>query len=105
MPTLEFSAAALRDMAEIEARIEEASGSSEAAERFVTQLVEKCKRLAKFGTRVGRKRPELLPDLRSYPYRNYIIFFRYTGDSFYVVNVLFGARDIGTYFSAVKEGE
>jgi toxin ParE1/3/4 len=102
MPSLEFSAPALRDLAEIELRVEEASASTEVAQKFVTQLVEKCKRLARFETRIGRARQELLPDLRSYPYRNYVIFFRYVGDSFYVVNILHGARDIGAYFGGAK---
>jgi toxin ParE1/3/4 len=104
MPALVFSTPALRDLAEIEARVEEVSGSGEVAQAFVTRLVEKCKRLAGFKTRIGRPRQELLPDLRSYPYRNHVIFFRYVGDSFYVVNVLHGARDIGTYFAGAKEG-
>jgi toxin ParE1/3/4 len=102
MPTLVFSTPALRDLAEIEARVEETSGSSEVAQAFVTRLVEKCKRLARFKTRIGRPRQELLPDLRSYPYRSHIIFFRYVAGSFYVVNVLYGARDIGAYFAGEK---
>ncbi len=56
MPTLVFSTPALRDLAEIEARVEETSGSGEVAQAFVTRLVEKCKRLAGFGTRIGRPR-------------------------------------------------
>lgn len=99
MPIPVFSTAAQRDLAEIEARVEETSGSGEVAQAFVTLLVAKCKRLAGFKTRIGRPRQELLPDLRSYPYRNYVIFFRYVGGSFYVVNVLHGARDIGAYFA------
>ena len=98
MPTLVFSKAALRDLAQIEARVEEISGSADAAQAFVTRLIAKCVRLAKFKTRIGRSRPELLPDPRSYPYGNYVIFFRYAGGDFHVVNVLHGARDIGAYF-------
>ncbi len=99
MPRLVFSTPALRDLAKIEARIEEVSGSSDTAQSFVELVVSKCSRLAGFETRIGRPRPELLPDLRSFPYRNYIIFFRYTGDSFYVVNILRATRDIGTFFA------
>jgi plasmid stabilization system protein ParE len=101
MPRLVLSTPALRDLAAIEERIEEASGSSEAAENFVKLIVNKCNHLASFETRVGRPRPELLPDLRSFPFRGYVIFFRYVADSFYVVNVLYGARDIDAYFSDV----
>ena len=99
MPTLVFSTAAQRDLAEIEARVEETSGSGEMAQAFVILLVAKCKRLAGFKTRIGTPRQELLPDLRSYPYRNHVIFFRYVGGTFFAVNVLHGARDIGAYFA------
>jgi toxin ParE1/3/4 len=103
MPRLVFSEDARLALAKIEARIEELSGSSETADNFVEQILRKCNRLAKFNTRVGRPRPELLPDMRSYPYRNYIIFFRYVGDIFYVVSVLHGSRDIDAYFTRENE--
>jgi toxin ParE1/3/4 len=47
---------------------------------------------------LGRARPELRPDIRSFPYKGYMIFFRYVGDAFEVVNILEGHRDLGTYF-------
>jgi len=100
MPRLVFSTAAREDLAEIEAHIEEASGSSETAQDFVEQIIRKCGRLADFETKVGRPRPELLPDLRSFPFRNYVIFFRYASDTFYVINVLHGARDIDALFDS-----
>jgi plasmid stabilization system protein ParE len=99
MPRLVFSKAARKDLAKIEADIEEVSASSEAAQAFVEQIIRKCTRLAGFETRIGRRRPELLPDLRSYPYRNYVIFFRYSGGAFYIVNILYGACDIDAIFS------
>ena len=98
MPRLVFSTAAREGLAEIEAYIEEASGSGEAAQDFVEEIICKCSRLAEFETKVGRSRPELLPDLRSSPFRNYVIFFRYISDTFYVVNILHGARDIDAFF-------
>ncbi len=104
MPTLVLSTPALRDLAGIEERIAEASGSSEAARSFVELIVNKCNRLASFETRIGRPRPELLPDLRSFPFRSYVIFFRYAADGFYVVNILHGARDIDAYFAG-EEGD
>ncbi len=104
MPRLVLSTPALRDLAAIEERVEQASGSGEAAESFVKLIVNKCNRLASFETRVGRPRPELLPDLRSFPFYSYVIFFRYAADSFYVVNILHSARDIVAYFSNVYSG-
>jgi toxin ParE1/3/4 len=58
----------------------------------------KCQELAALPGTMGLARPELLADLRSTPYGNYVIFFRYFGDAFEVVNILEGHRDIEGYF-------
>jgi plasmid stabilization system protein ParE len=42
----------------------------------------------------GRPRPELRPDLRSFPFRRYVIFFRYGEDELVVLNILSARRDI-----------
>jgi toxin ParE1/3/4 len=51
----------------------------------------------------GRARPELRPDIRSIPFKNYLIFFRYLPsgtdrDIFEVVNVIESHRDLVAYF-------
>ena len=99
---LVFSTAARGDLAEIEAYIEEASRSGETAQNFVEPIIRKCNRLADFKTRISRPRSELLPDLRSFPFRNDVIFFRCTSDTVYVINILYGARDIDALFDSDK---
>jgi toxin ParE1/3/4 len=47
---------------------------------------------------MGRPRPELRPDLRSHPFKSYVIFFRYLEDTLEIVNILEGHRDIDTFF-------
>ena len=52
---------------------------------------------------MGRARPDLLPDVRSVPFRNYLIFLRYAPsvevrDTLEIVNVLHASRDIGAAF-------
>lgn len=42
----------------------------------------------------GRNRPELAPDLRSFPVGNYVLFYRPTTDGIELVRVLSGYRDI-----------
>lgn len=54
---------------------------------------------------LGRQRPELLPDLRSVPSGNFLIFIRYTPadsacDTVEVVNILNGRRDIEARFKS-----
>lgn len=86
------------DIAAIYAYIEETSGSSATAERFARQLNQQCRRLADLPGTLGRPRPELRGDLRSLPYGNYVIFFRYVGDVLEIVNILEGHRDIEAFF-------
>ena len=52
---------------------------------------------------IGRARPELRPDIRSFPYRGYVIFFRYLNGRFEVVNILEGHRDVEAHFHSDSE--
>ena len=98
MPTLRYTAAALRDLVEIAVRIAETSGSSVTAERFVGKLREKCRKLADLPGLIGRARPELLADVRSSPFGNYVIFFRYADDIFEVLAIVERHRDVDAVF-------
>jgi plasmid stabilization system protein ParE len=99
---LVFTHAAQVNVTEIADYIESASGSLAVAERFCDGLVAKCQHLANLPGFMGRARPELLPDLRSTPHGNYLIFFRYVDDTFEVVNILEGHRDIAAHFRMEK---
>ena len=48
---------------------------------------------------MGRRRPELKDDMRSFAFRGYVIFFRYVDNVFEVLNVLEGHRDFDTHFN------
>jgi toxin ParE1/3/4 len=62
-----------------------------------------CKRLAALPGTMGRLQPELGDDIRSSAYKNHVIFFRYDGDTFEVVNVLEGHLDFEAFFSSDGE--
>lgn len=47
---------------------------------------------------MGRERPELAPNLRSFPVGNYVIFYRPTTDGVGIARVLHGSRDIDALF-------
>jgi toxin ParE1/3/4 len=96
--SLRFSGAALDDIAAITAYIADASGNMDLAQGFAGTLLDRCERLAALPGTLGRARPELRPDLRSIPFKSYVIFFRYLDDAFEVVNILEGHRDIDGYF-------
>ncbi len=98
MPRLVFTHSAQINLIQITDYIESTSASLAVAERFTNDLIAKCRELAGLPGTMGAARPELLADLRSTAYGNYVIFFRYAGDAFEVVNVLEGHRDIAAYF-------
>jgi toxin ParE1/3/4 len=79
------------------------SGSLAIGQQFVGALRRKCRHLASLPGHMGRPRPELRPDMRSFAFRGYVIFFRYIGDVFEVVNILEGHRDIDAHFGPSEE--
>jgi len=43
---------------------------------------------------LGRLRPDLAENLRSFPVGSYVVFYRISGDTIDIISVLHGARDI-----------
>jgi toxin ParE1/3/4 len=95
---LVYRAAARRDMASIFEYITRESGSIVTGRRFIGVLRQQCAKLAALPGTLGRPRPELRPDIQSFAFRGYVIFSRYEGDAFEIVNVLEGHRDTDLYF-------
>ncbi len=48
---------------------------------------------------MGRARDELAPDVRSFPFGRYVIFYMPLDDGIDVVRVLHGARDVDAVFN------
>jgi toxin ParE1/3/4 len=59
---------------------------------FVEDLQRACNRLAE-NPLMGRARPELQPTLRSFPYRDYIIFYRPGRSGVTILRILHSAQD------------
>ena len=98
MRRLRYLDSALRDIAEIYAYIEGRSESSVIAGRFIGRLRAQCRHIAKLPGTIGRPRPELLPQLRSFSFQSYLILFRYAGEVLEIVNIVEGHRDIDMLF-------
>jgi plasmid stabilization system protein ParE len=98
-----FLASVRDDFLAILTYIAETSGSVAIGEAFVRQLRLQCHKLAAMEGVVGRARPELRPDIRSFPYKNYVIFFRYVSGRFEVVHLLERHMDVEARFSAREE--
>ena len=74
-----------------------AEDSLDRAIAFLRKLYEQMEKLAT-NPNMGRRRDELLPELRSLPYGNYLIFYVPLDDGVDVVRVLNGARDLEALF-------
>jgi toxin ParE1/3/4 len=98
MPTLRYLAQARDDLKQIRRYIARESGSKEVAARFFKKLDRECRRLASLPGTMGRARPELGEGIRSIPYGNYVILFRYNGPYLEIVSILEGHRDIEEIF-------
>ena len=81
------------------------TGNRTIASAFVARLRAQCRRIAELSGTLGTARPELRPDIRSTPTRNYVIFFRYDGDTVEIVNILEGHRDLDAHFAPPGEGD
>jgi len=71
--------------------------------RFTGEIIDKCEHLATLTGLLGRARPKLRPDIRSTPFKKYVIFFRYIPsqthrDILEVDNVVESHRDLIAYF-------
>lgn len=73
--------------------------SDAAADRLVDRIVAAEDRLAEFPN-LGRLRPDLAEDVRSWAVGDYVILYRLTADEILVARILHGARDLGALFAA-----
>lgn len=92
---LTFRPEALADLEEIYDYIAEDNLSVAGA--FLANLKERCNLLAEQPL-IGRKRPEIHPDLRGFPIGRYVILYRLLVEEVEIVTVIHGARDIENLF-------
>jgi toxin ParE1/3/4 len=64
-----------------------------AANRLLDRFEETFALLAD-NPRIGRRRPELMPEIRSFTVGRYVVFYRPADDGIEIVRVIHGARDI-----------
>jgi toxin ParE1/3/4 len=69
------------------------------ADAFVDNIHETMQMLAN-QPRSGRRRAELAPDILSFPFGRYIIFYRSSRKGLEIVRILHGSRDIEAIFEA-----
>ena len=95
MSCFRVSEAARRDLEEIWHFI--ATDNPAAADKFLEALNSRFLMLVSM-PEMGRKREELLPQLRSFAFGNYVTFYRIGESGIEIVRVLHGARDLPPLF-------
>lgn len=95
MPSIVVRPKAVDDLAEIWAYI--AEDNPREANAFASRIHKEFRMLSG-QPRMGRERPELLADLRSFPVGRYVIFYLPRSRGIEVVRVLHGARDLKPLF-------
>ncbi len=88
MPAVLRTSQAHLDLVQAALRI--AEDNPLAADQWLDSIDEKCRLLATMPG-LGRKRPDLAPNLRGFPVGNYVIFYRAVPEGIQVVRVLHGA--------------
>lgn len=99
MRQLRFTPAADQDLIQIFDYIADASANTETARRFTAELEAQCLKLARLPGTLGRARPEFRQDIRSAPFKSYVIFFRYLQDALEIVHIIEAHRDLGAIFA------
>ena len=74
-----------------------ADDSPDRADDFLDRIESKLLTLAQ-NSGLGRQRPDLLPNLRSFPIGNYVVFYRQIEGGIDVIRLLHGSRDIEQVF-------
>jgi len=92
---LKLSLQAADDLKEIWLYI--ANDSLSIADRFIDEIYSKCEMIS-MNPDIGRERYNLIPGIRSIPYKRYIIFYRKVKDQIEIVRILSAYRDIESIF-------
>ena len=96
MKTVKFTPLAEYDLETIWQYISEAN--HQAADKLVHALLQKCGLLAR-NSRLGRTRDDLMVSLRSFPHKNYVIFYFPMESGIEIYRILHSARDIAEVFA------
>jgi toxin ParE1/3/4 len=92
MPAISYSTNALADLDEIWDFV--AKQSVLQANKLTLKFREKLQHIAE-NSLIGHPRPDLAPELRSYPVGRYVIFYRPTLFGIELIRLVHSARDLG----------
>ncbi|MDO8359608.1 MAG: type II toxin-antitoxin system RelE/ParE family toxin [Devosia sp.] len=97
MKTYRLSRRAGRSLEDIASYIGKQSADPERGAAFVSRLRAQCEKLATLPGLIGRPRPDLGTETRSFVYGNYSIAFRYRPDTIDILDIVHVRRDSGEH--------
>lgn len=97
-PQFRLTEPAVKDIEDIADYFAQQSGL-DAAERFLSKLDAKFAKLTQFPS-LGRKRDEILPNIRSLSLEQYLILYMLIGQNIEILRVVSGYRDLTELFEA-----
>jgi toxin ParE1/3/4 len=92
---------AIQDIEEIADYIAQQSGL-EQSEIFLSKLESKFSKIVTFSL-LGRKRDEILNNIRTIPLDNYLILYLPIGEDIEILRIVSGYRDLSTLFTEADE--
>ena len=69
------------------------------ADGFIAAIVTKCEKLSSLPGTLGTARADLAQDVRSTPFKGYILYFRHDAETLEILAVLDARRDAMAYFA------
>src|SRR5436190_23675456 len=90
MSRCRLSRASRDDLREI---LDYIASDSPYAARVVNERIEQTFRMLAQNPHAGRARPELAPEMRSFPTGSNVIFYRFSQNEVFIVRILHAARD------------
>lgn len=76
-----------------------AEDSPTAADKLLDTINDKCNLLGE-NTKLGQARPDIAPEMRYFPVKNYLILYKEQPLGVEIVRVLHGSRDLDTIFQS-----
>ena len=95
---LRYSDDAREHLDAISSFIEE-NADARVADGFIAAIVTKCEKLSSLPGMLGTARADLAQDVRSTPFKGYILYFRYDAETLEILGVLDARRDAMAYFA------
>jgi len=76
-----------------------AEDSPNAADKLLDTISEKCNLLGE-NSKLGQARPDISPEMRYFPVKNYLILYKEQSLGVEIIRILHGSRDLSTIFQA-----